>query len=366
MAFVFLTGTLATISQELDWIIHPALRVSPQEAPTASWGRWFDAARQALPGSEIEEVAAPVGRGYAVEVTASDADGDRHMVYINPWSATVQGIGSGMTARRALRQLHRHLMLPGAIGLPIVGALSIPLLVLLVTAIPVYKKWWRGFLRWPRPMKRAGDGRRYMGDLHRLAGLWSLWFVALMGLTGLWYLAEWAGADAPDIISPPPSASHGTLSQDSIDAIVGTARYAMPDLAIKSIALDKDGISIQGQATALLVRDRANVVHFDGPMQTIVAIARGEGLSGHQRISEAADPLHFGNWGGLPSRLLWFLFGSLLTTLAGTGALIYALRLQREMRWGLARGMWRGMGMMAMPCTALIVIALLVLVLEVV
>ena len=33
-------------------------------------------------------------------------------------------------------------------------------------------------------------------------------------------------------------------------------------------------------------------------------------LSAHQRISEAADPLHFGTWGGLASKLVWFVFGA--------------------------------------------------------
>jgi uncharacterized iron-regulated membrane protein len=169
-----------------------------------------------------------------------------------------------MTVRRALRQLHRHLMLPGSIGLPIVAMLSIPLLVLLITAFPVYKKWWRGFRRWPRPMKRKGDGRRYVGDLHRLAGLWSLWFVTLIGVTGLWYLAEWAGAEAPDFPAGATAASSGHLDARSIDAIVEAARREMPDLAIRTIALEDDGIWVAGQASALLVRDRANLVLFDG------------------------------------------------------------------------------------------------------
>lgn len=358
MVFVFLTGTLATVSQEMDWLAQPALRASTRVAPMASWGCWFDAAGRALPGGNIEEINAPVARGYAAEITGTDGHGEDRIVYVDPWSAKVQGVSSTLTVRRALRQLHRHLMLPGSIGLPIVAMLSIPLLVLLVTAFPVYKKWWRGFRRWPRPMKRKGDGRRYVGDLHRLAGLWSLWFVTLIGVTGLWYLAEWAGAEALDFPAGATAASSGYLDARSIDAIVEAARREMPDLAIRTIALEDDGIRVAGQASALLVRDRANLVLFDGRTQAAVAAVRGEDLSVHQRISEGADPLHFGTWGGLPSRLMWFAFGLLLTMLAASGALIYALRLKRELGCKTGAGLWRGMGPLAWPCALLVAGAL--------
>ena len=83
-------------------------------------------------------------------------------------------------------------MLPTKIGIPIVCSLALLLAASLVSGIVTYKKWWRGFFRAPR----GGDGRRMTGDLHRLMGLWSLWFVALITLTGLWYLVETLGGNA--------------------------------------------------------------------------------------------------------------------------------------------------------------------------
>jgi uncharacterized iron-regulated membrane protein len=54
---------------------------------------------------------------------------------------------------------------------------------------------------------------------------------------------------------------------------------------------------------------------------------RGEELGLHNRISEAADPLHFGYFGGLTTKIIWFFLGIFMTALSITGFMIYGARL---------------------------------------
>ena len=233
-----------------------------------------------------------------------------------------------------------------------------------MTAFWVYKKWWRGFFRVPRRRKvRRNDGRRFTGDLHRFVGLWSLWFVALIGVTGIWYFVEKMGGAAP-VPRPPDVLAPAQASGARLDALVTKARREFPDLRISSIGFPKGkpgGVIVMGQARALLVRERANAVMLDPDGQAVVEVVRGEELSLHQRISEAADPLHFGTWGGLATRIAWFLCGAALTGLAVTGVLIYALRLRQEaavrQSSGVLAAMWRGMGVMAWPSIVLLILA---------
>lgn len=358
LSFVLLTGTIATLSLEIDWMLTPALRASPASASPASWGALLESARSAAQGGSVEEIGAPAGRYYAAEALIRTASGERRFVYIDPATAHVRGTGPYLNARRVLRDLHRHLFLPGAFGLPLVTSLSIPMLVLLVTSFVVYKKWWRGFLRWPRAMKRKGDGRRYAGDLHRLAGLWSLWFLAVITVTALWYFAEWAGAEAPEVL-PEAEASTAGLDGARLDALIAAAQPRLAGMDLRRIEIDPDkGVLLTGEGTAVLVTEGANAVLLDAPGGQVRAAVRGEDLSLHQRISEAADPLHFGTWGGLITRVIWFLFGILLTALSVTGALIYALRLQRERSWTIATGMWRGMHPFGVPCALALLLGL--------
>jgi len=139
------------------------------------------------------------------------------------------GRGSPHLAQHALR----HLNLPTAVGVPIVSALSVLILISLATSFVVYKKWWRGFLR---PV-RWRDARTAMGDLHRLVGLWSLWFVALIGATGLWYLAESTVAKAP----PAPRAKVAAVKLDArgvagrLERNLAAAQSAYPGLRVQRI-----------------------------------------------------------------------------------------------------------------------------------
>jgi uncharacterized iron-regulated membrane protein len=45
-----------------------------------------------------------------------------------------------------------------------------------------------------------------------------------------------------------------------------------------------------------------------------------------QTITHIADPLHYGNLGGLFTKVIWFVFGLMLTMMSVSGFLIYSRR----------------------------------------
>lgn len=350
LIFILATGTLATVSHEIDWLIHPAMRVSVKDSPPASWGVLATHAKHEAGNARIESISAPLEPWFAAEAIARQPDGSRFRIQINPWTGEVQGRTPWFNAQRLFREMHRNLMLDPAIGVPIVTSLSIPLILALISSFWVYKKWWRGFFTLPRLNRaRRNDSRRFTGSLHRFAGLWSLWFVALISITGIWYFIEKVGGGAP--ASNPEAAIASTqLAGSQLDSMVALAHKRFPELNIEGIAFPhgkSGGVLIEGQAHALLVRDRANGVLIDPSTQKVVAVAKGEELTIHQRIAEAADPVHFGTWGGFTTRLIWFVFGAILTALSVTGVMIYAMRMrqqQKQPQMRLIPAMWRGMG----------------------
>lgn len=364
LGFVFLTGTIAVFSHEIDWALRPALRVDPAtvHGPVA----WSAAARNVAalhPDARILLLDEPIDRGFALTATIQKPDGVRAFVYLHPSTGAVRGEGPWVGAHRVLRNMHRHLNLPTPIGVPIVSALSILLLTSVGTSFAVYKKWWRGFFK---PV-RWRDARTAMGDLHRLAGLWSLWFAALIGATGLWYLAESTVAKAP----PFPRAKVAAVKLDTrkladrLETNLNAAQAAYPGLRIQRIAFPGGKVGafqFAGQYKAVLVRERANMAWTNPATGAVVLLTDGRELTVHQRISEMADPLHFGTFGGVWTKLIWFAFGLVLTALAVSGVAIYALRLSREGRtWAVWTTAWRGMGAWRWPALAGIGVALALL-----
>lgn len=119
----------------------------------------------------------------------------------------------------------------------------------------------------------------------------------------------------------------------------------MATVAVGEITED-NGVIFLGQDRAWLVRDRANGVAIDGKSGRVLMTLDGRELTAHQRISEMADPLHFGTFGGLATKVIWFLFGTILTGMSVTGTIIYARRLAKsdKLETSTARVAWSGMG----------------------
>lgn len=342
------------LSAEIDWLLYPTLRVAPStvEGPP----RWDVIAEHAAryPGvATINYIARPTASAFAARVAFQRADESRGYLHVHPTTGRVLGEQGFIDAQRVLRNLHRHLNLPVKYGVPIVGSLSILLLISLATSFVVYRRWWRGFFK---PI-RWRDVRTAWGDFHRLAGVWSLWFVALIAVTGLWYLVEQLGGDAPDLPKPKvevaalPPQNATLVAADALSTSLAAARRIDPALQIEIIQFpdDKSGFFIiQGQRSAWLVRARANAVWTEAATGRVLLKSDGHDLDVHQRISEMADPLHFGTFAGYWTRVPWFLFGLLMTGLTLSGAAIYSHRIAHAARAAsverpIWNGMWRGM-----------------------
>lgn len=346
LTFILFTGTLAVVSAEIDWLLQPSLRVSPVAADTQI--NWTAIVRNAAryPGvARVQGMEAPTASAFAVKVTVSDSADKLFYLHAHPVSGEIQGQAPWAGAQRILRNLHRHLNLPTRIGVPIVGFLGFLLFVSLVTSLVVYKKWWRGFTK---PL-RSRDARTWWGDFHRLLGVWSLWFIALIAITGIWYFAESLGLDAP----PLPRVETERVAQPEevpdLGRAFAAARAAYPGLKVQHVLLageDSPYLQLHGDYKAVLVRPRSNAIWVDPATAEVLLVTDGRDLNVHQRISEMADPLHFGSFGGYWTKIPWFLFGLALTGLSLSGAAIYSLRIARE-RGGKPAlvqaffGMWR-------------------------
>ncbi len=363
LTFVFLTGTLAVFSYEIDWMLRPAMWAAPTPAAErVSWGTVADAIGDYAPDAHIENIYAPIHPAATFDAVMTEGE-RRYHIYVHPRTGEVTGEGAWAGVQRFLRNTHRHLMLPVRYGVPIVCSTAFLLLASMVTAFWVYKKWWRGFTRLPR----GRTARAWLGDLHRIAGVWCIWFIVVIAVTGLWYLIENFGGNAPpaprptlEPVSEEEFAAFDTVA--ALDAGAAAALAEVPTLRIDRVigaVPGRPAFQLQGHSgRAALVRERASSVWIDAGTGEVLFALDPRTLGVHQRIGEAADPLHFGTFGGYWTRTIWFVFGAVLTGLAMTGVAIYALRIAKSERrapgWRFALGRaWRAMGPMRWPALAL-------------
>ncbi|WP_341897822.1 PepSY-associated TM helix domain-containing protein [Ferrovibrio terrae] len=342
LGWICLLGTLTSIGHELDWLADSSLRVSVPAGTAAgdyaSWGRMEAAIRNAHPDWTIQRIMAPQGSRFAAEARVLMPDRQPRLLYIDPYRATLTGEGPRETVHATLRQLHRQFYLPTVGGINIGVYLATPfalvILLMLITGLVIYPQVWRGMFRL---RLRAGVGP-LLHDLHRLIAGWSLWFLLAIALTGMWYFAERLLLDTGNRLEPlAPKASSSAAPVLPLDDLVARAQAAFPELKITAVYYPRrkdDALRFDGQAGDMLVRDRANKVYLDPKTGAVLAVERIAGQDFWRRWDETANPLHFGDFAGLWSRLIWFVFGAGLTALVFSGAWIYwrGLRQQRDLQ----------------------------------
>lgn len=330
---MFLLGTLAVFGPEINRLVHPQTRAGIVEGAPVPLGAAYDSLRARYPDHAVVSIIRDPSGAAADQIHVRAPDGGQALVWADPATGALTGSTAYMTAHRILRELHSRFFVLNNYGLLLATSLSVVLALSLVTGVLSHRNLFRTALRRPRG---GSDPRARSGAWHRFCAAWALPVLAVACLTGIFYLAELLGAQA-DLPAPARAAARdailpGTFDGAALDRAVAKANEVYPDLEIVEVqfpAWRGEGITLRGLGTALLVRPRANAVTVDPATFETLGHHRGEDLSLARRVTEAADPIHFGTWGGLPSRLLWAFGGLMATALALTGASTAARRLKR-------------------------------------
>ncbi len=334
MALVLATGTIATISNEIDWLIQHDMRVTP-DGEKVSWGEMEASLRAYRPGDALTGIASMSGDHFAYRAQMYDEYGKRMFVHVNQWTGEVTGETHPLTVQRVFRDLHRYLYMPNFIGLPLVTSLAFVLAVSLYTGLKTTRNWRTLLFR-----IRMDKGARIMvGDAHKAAGLWGIWFFVVIIATSLWYLTEFGaylGGNRIEPLRPGVAAERveefGPVIRDRpLDEVVAAAVAAHPDLRVTSVSIPAAAgqpFTVLGKVGNPVLRSRANKVYLDPVSLDVMHVQRSQEIGVMAYLNEMADPLHFGFFGGLPTKLIWFVFGVAMTGLSLTGVWLTWRRLK--------------------------------------
>jgi len=326
---VCLSGPLAVFAGEIEWLTEPGLRIEP--ARVVRWQETYDELRRVYPAYQLHTIA----RGEEVVLDSqawiaymTAPDGRYGIARIDPYQARVVRPFTTIYLRLFLDQLHYYLYSPPAlIGVYIVTSLAVPLLLSLVTGLSFQRRWWR------HPFQvRIGSVRRLSwSSVHRVVGLWAFAFGAIISVTGIWYFVEEAFVPV-EIAYPdhPPVPEHRLAAHGptppllSLQNYVDAAARAFPELEPTQIDLPGapgGSVAVKGLAAGRqLVRKRANAVFLDPFDASLVSVRRSNEATWLSWWVDVADPLHFGYWGGLASKVLWCVLGLCLPVLVLSGA----------------------------------------------
>lgn len=264
------------------------------------------------------------------------AEGAMHFASFDRTSGDlVPPADKGHAVMEFLLQLHTDLFL-GLPGMLFLGVMGLLFVAAIVSGIVLYAPYMQ---RQPFGVLRLNRSARLQWlDIHNLLGIVTIGWVLVVGLTGVVnslatpIIESWRTHELADLKAGVPDAP-GTTQRASLDVAVALARQAAPDMELQFVAFPGTGFSTD--------RHYAVFLHGNTPLTSnIITPALIDAVTGsfvamrsmpwYAQALSLSQPLHFGDYGRLPLKLLWALFTVATIVVLLTG--LYLWTAPRESR----------------------------------
>jgi len=326
-----LTGSVITFRDEADRARWPRSTAAAAAAPSVSLVAAARAIGRAQPGAQITRVTFPPNPNDPYIFQFKSADKETHRVAVDASSGQVLGELPKVAWMDWLVDLHRNL-LAGRTGRQIIGGVGGVCLALGSTGLLLWAirgGSWRAWLR----IRRNSGSRPFNFDLHRVSGLWTLLFIVALSFTGMElaypqsFRNTWervTGQPASVRAFKPVKAASGLTKSLYEYLVAGEA--AMPDGVPTEMR-----ISDSPNASVYLRLRRAgdlspaglNRVYLDPVTCRVLSAERTADRPLGVQLFQAVQPVHYGQFGGLPVKLLWAFLGATPALLFVTGLLVW-------------------------------------------
>jgi uncharacterized iron-regulated membrane protein len=326
---ICLTGSVIVFRQEIERARWPQSSAAVGMSHQLSLDTAAEEIARSRPGSSVTRVRFPARPNDPYVFQIKSADQQTHRLAID---ASTGRILAELQPTRWLDwviDLHRN-VLAGKTGRKIVGGIGIVWAALAATGLLM---WVLGGGRWRAwvLLRSSSGSRRFNFNLHRASGLWALLFIAVLSFTGTYlsypqtFRDAWELTGQPASLRPPQTANAAKQSVISLDEYVAAARMAIPDGAPTELRLQespKDSY-VRIRRAGDLSQAGSNRVYMQQGSGKVSSIELAANWPLGVQLFQALQPIHYGEFGGLPVKILWSFFGVIPTVLFITGLLIW-------------------------------------------
>ncbi len=232
----------------------------------------------------------------------------------------------------------------GLAGKLFLGFMGLLLVVAIVSGVVLYAPFMRK-LRFAEVRRERAPRTRWL-DLHNLLGIVTLVWALAVGFTGVintwadlifqaWQAEQVAALQAGKTQVLLPKDADAPAADGSLQTAVDRVLAAAPGMAISMIAYPGTLRATPEHVAVILRGDTPLTSRLTQAL--LVDPADGEVLEASARpwyvtALQLSEPLHFGDYGGLPLKILWALLDILTIVVLGSGLYLWLKRGATEVR----------------------------------
>ncbi len=354
LTVVCLSGAVLVFEGEITRALHPELyRVAaPADARPLRPSQLADRIRGQMPDS-LHLVSLQLSARSDEPCMAAFRETGRKQLSVDPYTGRVNGWAESPAFFGTVRKLHRWLLDPPpskgekSVGKAIVGVSTLGLVLILVSGLILWIPRSRKALRNRLKVSYSDGRRRFWHDSHVTLGFYATLLLLVMALTGLTWSFGWYRTAAYELFGGTQQTvaaqedlswkvdsgnrqsrarsgertagrEHGETETCPFDHAVWddvleqlTAHYT----AYKTIVLTQ----AEAQVTRRSAMRRIDRATFDPRNGRLAEITRYEDTPRQQRLRGWFYTFHTGTWGGIWTKILYFLAALIGATLPLTG-----------------------------------------------
>ena len=272
-----------------------------------------------------------------VNVTSRAPDapaGQYHFQPIDQTSGDAAPLVAGHPVMEFLLQLHTDLFL-GLPGMLFLGLMGLLLIVAVVSGVVLYAPFMRRLPFGTLRLEKAARTRWL--DWHNLLGIVTVGWVLVVGATGVVntlatpILAYWKDTALADLTTAHEApAAPGEWA--SLDAAVQRAKTALPGRILQFVAFPGTEFSTDHHYAVFFHGDTPLTTHLTTP--ALIDVRTGDLAAvapspWYVKALSLSQPLHFGDYGGLPLKIVWALLDLATIIILGSGLYLWLAKRRR-------------------------------------
>ncbi|HBX55070.1 PepSY-associated TM helix domain-containing protein [Pseudomonas sp. UBA2684] len=333
-----LTGLPLIFHHELEHLLGeaPSLRELPANAPHLSLQQLVEAAERHRQGEVIQylgyDADEPNGVVAITAATAGTEPNSSHTFMLDARSGeAVEMPAANGGILMVILRLHVDMFagLPGKLLLAFMGLLFV---VAIISGVVLYSPFMRR-LKFAEVRREKSARTRWL-DLHNLIGIVTLTWALVVGLTGVisacadLLISAWRSESLAAMVEPYRDAPPLTLRAPA-NQVLAIAAKATPNMQPDFIAFPGTRFSSEHHYSVFMKGNTHLTAHLWTPVlidaRSLEVTAIGQ-RPWYMDALSMSQPLHFGDYGGMPMKILWAVLDVLTIIVLGSGLYLWWLR----------------------------------------